>query len=40
MGNSCNHKHEEEIEEDTYYMYLLYDLYEEDRKIFAKIYLV
>ena len=37
MGNSCNHEHEEEIEEDTYYMYLLY---EEERKIFAKIYLV
>ena len=31
MGNSCNHEHEEEI------MYLLY---EEERKIFAKIYLV
>ena len=37
MGNSCNYEHEEEIEKDTCYMYLLY---EEERKIFAKIYLV
>ena len=37
MGNSCNHEHEEEIKEDTHSMYLLY---EEERKIFAKIYLV
>ena len=37
MGNSCNHEHEEEIEEDTFYMYLLYP---EERKIFVKIHLV
>ena len=37
MGNSSNHEHKEEIEGDTYYMYLLY---EEERKIFAKIYLL
>ena len=37
MGNSCNHEHEEEIEEDMYRRYLLY---EEERKIFAKINLV
>ena len=35
MGNSCNHEHEEDIEEDTICL-----LHEDERKIFAKIYLV
>ena len=37
QGNATLIIHEEEIEKDTCYMYLLY---EEERKIFAKIYLV
>ena len=35
MGNSRNHEHEEEIKEDT-----ICCAQEEERKIFAKIYLV
>ena len=33
MGNFCNHEHEEKIEED-----IICCTYEEERKIFAKIY--